>query len=52
MHPLTISLPDYLHKKLTLQAENHETSLEELVLFQLKRDETRYCLNFLAKTRW
>ena len=41
MHPLTISLPDYLYKKLTLQAQTHETSLEELVLFHLKRDEVR-----------
>lgn len=50
MHPLTITLPDYLYKKLTLQAENHETSLEELVLLQLKRDETRdTALTFLQK---
>lgn len=41
MHPLTISLPDYLYKKLALQAQTHETSLEELVTFQLRRDETR-----------
>ena len=41
MRPLTISLPDYLYKKLTQQAHTHETSLEELVIFQLKRDETR-----------
>lgn len=41
MRPLTISLPDYLYKKLTQQARTHETSLEELVIFQLRRDETR-----------
>ena len=41
MRPLTISLPDYLYEKLTQQAKVFETSLEELVLFQLKRDEAR-----------
>ena len=41
MRPLTISLPDYLYEKLTQQAEASETSLEELVLFQLKRDEAQ-----------
>jgi len=40
-HPLTISLPDYLYEKLTQQAQVHDTSLEELVIFQLRRDETR-----------
>ena len=50
MHPLTISLPDYLYKKLAHQAQTHETSLEELVIFQLKRDETRKsALVFLHK---
>ena len=50
MHPLTISLPDYLFKKLTRQAQTHETSLEELVIFQLKRDETRNAASsFLQK---
>lgn len=41
MRPLTISLPDYLYKKLAQQAKMSDTSLEELVLFQLKRDEAR-----------
>ena len=41
MRPLTISLPDYLYEKLTQEARVSETSIEELVLFQLKRDEIR-----------
>ena len=50
MRSLTISLPDYLYKKLTQQAKVSETSLEELVLFQLKRDEARdTALAFLQK---
>ena len=50
MRPLTISLPDYLYEKLTQQAKAFETSLEELVLFQLKRDEARdAALAFLRK---
>ena len=50
MRSLTISLPDYLYKKLTQQAKESETSLEELVLFQLKRDEARdTALAFLQK---
>ena len=50
MRPLTISLPDYLYEKLTQQAKVSETSLEELVLFQLKRDEARdTALAFLQK---
>ena len=50
MRPLTISLPDHLYEKLTQQAEAVETSLEELVLFQLKRDEARdIALTFLQK---
>ena len=50
MRPLTISLPDYLYEKLTQQAKVSETSLEELVLFQLKRDEARdAALAFLRK---
>lgn len=50
MRPLTISLPDYLYKKLTQQAKAFETSLEELVLFQLKRDEARdAALSFVQK---
>ena len=50
MRPLTISLPDYLYEKLTQQAKSFETSLEELVLFQLKRDEVKdAALAFLKK---
>lgn len=50
MRPLTISLPDYLYEKLTQQAKVFDTSLEELVLFQLKRDEARdSALMFLRK---
>lgn len=50
MRPLTISLPDYLYEKLTQQANVSKTSLEELVLFQLKRDEAKdTALAFLRK---
>ncbi|MDE0085776.1 MAG: hypothetical protein OXU23_08715 [Candidatus Poribacteria bacterium] len=50
MRPLTISLPDYLYEKLTQQAQVFDTSLEELVIFQLRRDETRdSALAFLQK---
>ena len=50
MRPLTISLPDYLYEKLTQQAKVSETSIEEFVLFQLKRDEARdIALTFLQK---
>ena len=50
MRPLTISLPDYLYEKLTQQARVSETSIEELVLFQLERDEVRdTALTFLRK---
>ena len=50
MRPLTISLPDYLYEKLMQQANVSKTSLEELVLFQLKRDEARdTALAFLRK---
>ncbi len=50
MRPLTISLPDYPYEKLTQQAEAFETSLEDLVLFHLKRDEVReIALVFLQK---
>lgn len=50
MRLLTISLPDYLYKKLAQQAKVSETSLEELVLFQLKRDEVKgAALTFLQK---
>lgn len=41
MRPLTISLPDYLYEKLAQQAKVSDTSLEELVLFQLKRDKAK-----------
>ena len=50
MRLLTISLPDYLYEKLTQQSKIFETSLEELVLFQLKRDEVKdAALVFLKK---
>ena len=50
MRPLTISVPDYLYEKLTQQAKVSETSVEELVLFQLKRDEAKEAaLTFLQK---
>ncbi len=50
MRSLTISLPDYLYEKLAQQAQAYDTSLEELVLFQLKRDEVRdTALVFLQK---
>ncbi len=50
MRPLTISLPDYLYEKLTRQAQTSDTSLEELVIFHLRRDETRdTALTFLQK---
>lgn len=51
MHPLTISLPDYLYEKLTQQAKIFETSLEELVLFQLKRDEARDAASAFLRKR-
>ena len=51
MRPLTISLPDYLYKKLAQQAKVSETSLEELVLFQLKRDEARDAALTLLRKR-
>ena len=50
MRLLTISLPDYLYRKLAQQAKVSDTSLEELVLFQLKRDAVRdAALTFLRK---
>ena len=50
MRPLTISLPDYLYGKLTQQAKVSKISLEDFVLFQLKRDEVRdTALTFLRK---
>lgn len=51
MRPLTISLPDYLYEKLTEQAKAFETSLEELVLFQLKRDEAKDAALSLLRKR-
>lgn len=51
MRPLTISLPDYLHKKLTQQAKVSKTSLEDFVLFQLKRDEARDAALTLLRKR-
>ncbi|RKU06717.1 hypothetical protein C6503_25770 [Candidatus Poribacteria bacterium] len=51
MRPLTISLPDYLYKKLTQQAKVSKTSLEDLVLFQLKRDEARDAALTLLRKR-
>ena len=51
MRPLTISLPDYLYEKLTLQAKLFETSLEELVLFQLKRYEAREAASVFLRKR-
>ncbi|MDE0426909.1 hypothetical protein F4Y59_10810 [Candidatus Poribacteria bacterium] len=51
MRPLTISLPDYLYEKLTQQAQAFETSLEELVLFQLKRDEARDAASAFLRKR-
>ena len=51
MRQLTISLPDYLYEKLTQQAKEFKTSLEELVLFQLKRDEARDAALSLLRKR-
>lgn len=51
MRPLTISLPDYLYKKLTQQAQVSKTSLEDFVLFQLKRDEARDAALTLLRKR-
>lgn len=51
MRPLTISLPDYLYKKLTQQAKVSKTSLEDFVLFQLKRDEARDAALTLLRKR-
>ena len=53
MRPLTISLPDYLYKKLAQQAKVSDTSLEELVLFQRKpRRGKRRCPNVSTEARW
>ena len=50
MRQLTISLPDHLYEKLMRQAKTYETSLEELVLFHLKRDEVKNtAIAFLRK---
>ena len=51
MRPLTILLPDYLYEKLIQQAQAFETSLEELVLFQLKRDEARDAASAFLRKR-
>ena len=51
MRPLTISVPDYLYEKLTQQAKVSDISLEELVLFQLKRDEARDAALTLLRKR-
>ena len=51
MRPLTISLPDYLYNKLTQQAKVSKTSLEDFVLFQLKRDEARDAALTLLRKR-
>ncbi len=51
MRPLTISLPDYLYEKLIQQAKVSDTSLEELVLFQLKRDTARDAALTLLRKR-
>ncbi len=51
MRPLTISLPNYLYEKLTQQAKSFETSLEELVLFQLKRYEAREAASTFLRKR-
>ncbi|MDE0396805.1 MAG: hypothetical protein OXL96_03260 [Candidatus Poribacteria bacterium] len=51
MRPLTISLPDYLYKKLTQQAKVSKTSLEDFVLFQLKRDEAKDAALTLLRKR-
>jgi len=51
MRPLTIFLPDYLYKKLTQQAKVSKTSLEDFVLFQLKRDEAKDAALTLLRKR-
>ncbi len=51
MRPLTISLPNYLYEKLTQQAKSFETSLEELVLFQLERYEAREAASTFLRKR-
>ena len=51
MHSLKISLPDYLYQKLTQQAEAFETSVEELLLFRLKRDAAKVAAEALLRRR-
>ena len=51
MNSLTISLPDYLYEKLTQQAKAFDTSVEELVLFSLKRDEAKAAAVALLRRR-
>lgn len=51
MNPLTISLPDYLYKKLMQQAKTFDTSVEGLVLFSLKRDEAKAAAVALLRRR-
>ena len=51
MNPLTISLPDYQYEKLTQQAKAFNTSVEELVLFSLKRDEAKAAAVALLRRR-
>ena len=51
MHSLKISLPDYLYKKLTQHAKTLETSVEEFVLFSLRRDEAKSAAEALLRRR-
>ena len=51
MHSLKISLPDYLYKKLMQHAKTLETSVEEFVLFSLKRDEAKSAAEALLRRR-
>ena len=51
MHSLKISLPDYLYKKLTQHAKAFETSVEEFVLFSLKRNEAKAAAESLLRRR-
>ena len=51
MHSLKISLPDYLYKKLTQHAKAFETSIEEFVLFSLRREEAKSAAEALLRRR-
>ena len=51
MHSVKISLPDYLYKKLTQHAKAFETSVEEFVLFSLKREEAKSAAAALLRRR-